>query len=375
MERLSRNRRALPYEIIEKETFYVEGKRIKRNRRGVPTKTRRTNTSKFKTDLDTIFRNFIRDRKAEGVGESAVNDYEYSFRYLKEYLDRAGVEHDIRNIDEGLIRDYIVYMRDEAARFENHPYKTDKDRVIGLSPSTINTRIKSLKTLYNRLERDGDWTDNVLANIKQLPNPIEAVDVLTPEELRELLRVPDQRSYAGFRDFVLMNFLLDSFVRIGEAVQLRKGDFDFAGKCVTIPANVAKNRKFRIVPLGEKTVRLITELIEENETDFDSEYVFLTNYGAPVTTERFRTRLNDFVEQTSITKNVHPHLFRHTAATTFLQNGGDLRHLQKLLGHSDLRMVERYTHLSNPSLTNQHREYSVMNNIEEKLEKPRRIKR
>src|SRR5699024_9743230 len=109
--------------------------------------------------------------------------------------------------------------------------------------------------------------------------------------------------------------------------------------------------------------------------DFPSEHIFLTNYGAPISTERFRTRLKQFAENTEIKKNVYPHLFRHTAATTFLQNGGDIRHLQKLLGHSDLRMVQRYTHLSNPSLTNQHNIYTVMNKLVEKLEKKRKIKR
>ncbi len=354
----------------------MESKRVKRNRKGVTTKSVRSMPSpRFQTDLDTVFNNFIRDRKAEGVGDRAVEDYEYSFRYLKEYLERNSIELDIRNVTEDLIRNYIVYMRDEAVQFEDHPFKTERDRVIGLSPSTINTRIKSLKTLFNRLESDRIWENNVLTNIKQLPNPIEKIDILTPDELRELMNVPDQRSYAGFRDYVIMNFLLDSFVRIGETVQLRKNHFDFKEKCVTIPAAIAKNRKFRIVPLNNKTLRLIKELIEENETDFDSEYVFLTNYGLPITSERFRTRLKQFAAKTSIRKNVYPHLFRHTAATSFLQNGGDIRHLQLLLGHSDLRMVERYTHLSNPSLKKQHGEYSVMRNIEKKLEKPRKIKR
>ncbi|WP_254854032.1 tyrosine-type recombinase/integrase [Halobacillus salinus] len=48
-----------------------------------------------------------------------------------------------------------------------------------------------------------------------------------------------------------------------------------------------------------------------------------------------------------------PHIFRHTSATLFLENG-DIRHLQMILGHSDMRMVQRYTHLSNRSITSQH---------------------
>ena len=175
----------------------ADSTRIKRNRRGAATKASRTNyRKKFNTDLDEVFKNFIRDRKAEGVGDRAVEDYEYSFYYLKDYLDRIGVKHDLRNITEDLIRDYIVFMRDEAVRFENHRFKRDEYKTVGLLPSTINTRIKSLKTLFNRLESDQVWEDNVLANIKHLPEPTEMIDILSPEEIRELLRVPNQRSYA-----------------------------------------------------------------------------------------------------------------------------------------------------------------------------------
>ncbi|MEI3606895.1 tyrosine-type recombinase/integrase [Pseudogracilibacillus sp. SE30717A] len=355
----------------------MKGKRAKRKRQGVSTKSERTSVRQraFDTRLEVIFSTFIRDRKAEGVGDRAVEDYEYSFKYLLKYLDLVGEEHDIRNVTEDVIRDYIVHMQEETVKFEGHPFKTDKDKEKGLSVSTINTRIKSLRTLFNRLETSGAWEGNIFKNIKNLRQPVERIEILTPKEIRELLRIPDRRSYAGFRDYVIIHFLLDSMIRIGEAVQLIKSDFDFGGRSVTVPAHVAKNKNFRIVPLSDKTLRLIKELIEENETDFDSEYIFLTNYGEPIDSERFRTRLKEFVKQTSIKKNVYPHLLRHTAATSFLQNGGDIRHLQMILGHADLRMVQRYTHLSNPSLARQHGRYTIMNDLEGKLEKPRKIKR
>lgn len=109
--------------------------------------------------------------------------------------------------------------------------------------------------------------------------------------------------------------------------------------------------------------------------DFDSDYIFLTNYGEQLTRDHFRKRLNGYAKGAGITKKVHPHLFRHTAATMFLESGGDIRHLQLLLGHTDLRMVLRYTHLSKESLINQHEKYSAMNQITGKLNKPRKIKR
>ncbi|ASS75188.1 hypothetical protein CIG75_09470 [Tumebacillus algifaecis] len=78
---------------------------------------------------------------------------------------------------------------------------------------------------------------------------------------------------------------------------------------------------------------------------------------------------------TGLTIRVHPHLFRHTSATLFLEQGGEIRHLAKILGHADLRMVMRYTHLSNKSIKVQHEKFSPLNHIVGKLNKDRIVTR
>ncbi|MDZ5669114.1 tyrosine-type recombinase/integrase [Bacillus stercoris] len=138
---------------------------------------------------------------------------------------------------------------------------------------------------------------------------------------------------------------------------------------------MAKNRRARTVPIEFGTAKMLNELIVENRADFESEYIFLANYGERLTRDHFRKRLVEYAKEVGIKKRVHPHLFRHTAATMYLESGGDMRHLQMLLGHSDLRMVQRYTHLSGSSLTAQHEKYSAINKVRGKLNKQRKIKR
>jgi len=115
-------------------------------------------------------------------------------------------------------------------------------------------------------------------------------------------------------------------------------------------------------------------LIKENE-EFETEYIFVTNFGEQMDRNHFRKRLKKYTEEAGITKNVHPHLFRHTGATMFLEAGGDICYLQMLLGHSDLRMVMRYTHLSKRALISQHDKFSPLNEIVGKLNKERKILR
>ncbi|MFD0829617.1 tyrosine-type recombinase/integrase [Neobacillus sp. M.A.Huq-85] len=246
---------------------------------------------------------------------------------------------------------------------------------VGLSPVTINTRLKTLRVMFKCLAEEGLIDCNPMEGIKNVSEPEEEIVVLTADELKRLLNVPNQRHYAEFRDYVLMHYLIDSMSRISEALGLRHSDVELDAKIVTIPATIAKSRKARTIPLQPVTARLMKELIAENRADFDSEYIFLTNYGEPMTRDHFRNRLNEYAKISGITKNVHPHLFRHTAATMFLESGGDIRHLQLLQGHADLRMVLRYTHLSKESLINQHEKYSALNQLTCKLNKPRKIKR
>ncbi|MBV7504066.1 tyrosine-type recombinase/integrase [Bacillus sp. sid0103] len=326
-------------------------------------------------NLDNLFQSFKAIKRAEGRAEGTLNQYEDNYGYFIEFLDRHDIKRSVKDITKDTIRDYIVYMHEKWVKFQDHKFKPQESMTVGLSPATVNTRLKTLRVMFKCLFEEGLIDNNPMEGIKNVSEPEEEIVVLTADELKRLLNVPNQRHYAEFRDHVLMHFLIDGTTRISETLGLKHSDIDFATRTATIPASIAKSRKSRTIPLQHVTARLIKELISENKTDFDSDYIFLSNYGEPLTRDHFRNRLNGYAKKAGITKNVHPHLFRHTAATMFLESGGDIRHLQLLLGHADLRVVLRYTHLSKESLINQHEKYSAMNMITGKLNKPRKIKR
>jgi integrase/recombinase XerD len=101
--------------------------------------------------------------------------------------------------------------------------------------------------------------------------PQEGITILTVEELKKLLSIPDKRRYSDFRDYVLMNLLLDTFLRISEALSLTVNDVDFASKVIAVRTENAKSRKARFVPIKHTTANLLRELIKENE-EFESDY-------------------------------------------------------------------------------------------------------
>lgn len=172
-----------------------------------------------------------------------------------------------------------------------------------------------------------------------------------------------------------MMCLINSMCRIGEIVTLEIENINFELSYIILEAQKTKTRKGRMIPLDKNTMQLLKKLLLRNTRFKPSKYVFITEEGTRLTTDNFRKRLADYAHQAGINKRVHPHLFRHTAASMFLQAGGDLRHLQTIIGHKDLRMVLRYTHLSLESLARQQSEYSLINQVVDGLNKPRKTKR
>lgn len=140
----------------------------------------------------------------------------------------------------------------EVVKFDNHKYKPNESKVVGLSPITINTRLKTLRVVFQFLEEEGILSRNPMKPVKNVVEIEEKIEVLTVEELNALLRISNQRDYSGFRDYVLMTVLLDGMTRISETLALKVSDIDFQSQIIMIQAKNAKSRKSRMIPIQKK---------------------------------------------------------------------------------------------------------------------------
>lgn len=343
-----------------------KGKRVKAGRASVKT------TRKGTYDLEYIFDRLCDAKRAENVVQETIDKYMRACRYLSDYAEEIGVSADIRHIDVDFSRGFVSWLINDKIKFDGHSFKLDEHKTQGLSPRSVNDYIKTIRTFFRFLIEEDLAMENPFLKLKLLTEPQDVIEILTKSELRQLLAAPYLRSYPEFRDFVIMTCLIDSLCRVGEILSLKIENVDFSSNFLILEGTNTKTRKGRIIPLQGRTVRLIKELIKENE-EFDTDYVFLSNYGEKMTTNNFRYRLNKYADRAGIKKRVHPHLLRHTGATMFLEAGGDIRHLQMILGHNDLRMIKRYTHLSGKSLKEQHDKFSPLVQISSKAGCKRKV--
>ncbi len=175
-------------------------------------------------------------------------------------------------------------------------------------------------------------------------------EFLIEEEIRAILRVPDRRTIQGKRDYAIIFTLLTTGLRKAEICGLKIGDLKTYRNQAVIDV-IGKGQKFRRIPLNSGALLAIKDYLKaaENGTD-PSHPLFLTLGKHGPYEERGLTHksvdclIRSVVRRVRIQKRVHPHVMRHTFATTLLDKGNDLKTVQSLMGHSHIRTTEAYLH-------------------------------
>ncbi|MCP3026910.1 tyrosine-type recombinase/integrase [Halobacillus sp. A5] len=326
-----------------------KGKAIVRRRTTSPSYTNSHITNDY--TIEQAFDSFISLKKATGVRDRTMKDYYVLMDGFRKWLSVS--YSDIENVSDittNLLREYIVYLKEE--------HINQKTNEVGLSPFTINVRIRFMKCFFNALYEEEIINNNPVKNIKLMRVDEDSFEPLTDKEIDLLLSIPDISQYAQFRDLVMMYLMLDTGMRISEVCDLEVSEVDFKTRSIVLPAIKNKNRKPRILPLSNSVVKLLMELVTENKANFDTDYVMLSNIGTKYNPNSFRKRLNNYKEQAGIRKRISPHMFRHMFCRNFIISGGDVFTLQRIVGHANITTTRKYIQMDDKSIRNQHALYS-----------------
>ena len=136
-------------------------------------------------------------------------------------------------------------------------------------------------------------------------------------------------------------------LRVGELIDLKIKDIDSSRMIIHVKA--AKGNKDRIIPLSEKLLKMLRQYYKEFSP---KEYLFEGQKGGKYTSSSFNKLLKSAAKKAGIIKNITAHTLRHSYATHLLENGTDIRVIQKLLGHNSIKTTMIYTQVSQPTLLN-----------------------
>lgn len=290
--------------------------------------------------IEETFSDFIISKKTKGLAEKTLQSYQAQFQVVVRHLD---VKMDIAMLQKADLDAMIISMR-----------------TAHLSPNSINSYTRTLKSFFSWCNEQG---------ITRLNIPLYKAEETVKEtysdlELSALLKKPDIRkaTFAEYRDWVIINFLLNCGSRATtvRAIQIR--DVDLDGGVVFY--RHTKNRKTQaIFPFVVPWCPFCGSICG-TEAGRRLDFLFCTETGSQLTENGLRQSIARYNTQRGVQKT-SIHLFRHTIARKYLIDcGGDAFTLQKLLGHSTLAMTKHYCAIFDADLTKNYDNFSPLAQME-----------
>lgn len=263
---------------------------------------------------------------------------------MQSQLDRVDAELAIRNYSPRTRQSYLHCLRVFFLHIGEDAERADEERVRkfllaleqrGASPQTRNIHLSAIKFYYQSVVRSGVRVA-IPAAKKRAALPV----VLSRDEIRRMLEVT-----ANAKHRLLIALAYAAGLRVSEVVGLRVSDLNLPE--LTVHIKQAKGQKDRISILPEKLRDELSRLIAGKSGDA---HVFASARGGALTTRTAQKIFEHALLKASIQKHATFHSLRHSFATHLLENGTDVRYVQELLGHHNIRTTQRYTQVTNPML-------------------------
>lgn len=278
---------------------------------------------------------FILDER--GLSLNTVEAYQ---RDLYKFLEFRG---DVDTVDLSLedIDSFADYLDDQE-----------------LAQNTRSRVFSSLRAFFSYLEIEGMSRQSFASDIQIPRKLIKLPDFLSEEEVKRLLDTPKLDTKKGIRDRAILEFLYATGVRVSELTNLKLQNVLLDEKIVRV---TGKGGKERIIPFNEYAEKYLLMYLYEVRPKIlkrrGEDRVFLNLRGTPISRISVWKSLKEYAIKAGISKNLYPHILRHTFATHMLKNGCDLRTLQIFLGHSSMMTTQIYTHLDKDYLREVHRKF------------------
>jgi integrase/recombinase XerD len=216
----------------------------------------------------------------------------------------------------------------------------------GHSPRSAARAVASVRGLYRFLLAEKAIAADPAEDLRA-PRAWPALPkYLDLEEVDRLLAQPDAATPRGVRDKTLIEVLYATGLRVTELLSLKPGDVSLDAGYLTC---VGKGDKQRIVPFGTAAADWLARYVKDARPALlrnrKSAWLFVNARGGRLSRVGFWKILKEYGVRAGITRDISPHVLRHSFATHLLDRGADLRAIQMMLGHADLSTTQIYTHV------------------------------
>ncbi|KZD79471.1 tyrosine-type recombinase/integrase [Bacillus cereus] len=291
---------------------------------------------KKKISDEEAYEKFFKDCYLRNLRPATIGYYKNEFHGAKKIINKQLVEWEQRDV-EGLILKSKQLMK----------------------VTTINTRLRALRSFYNFLDKNKLIDKNPMKNIKLLRDRQKTIETLDNQEIEKLIKtIRKQKTFVGFRDEVILLVFLDTGVRLSELVGINVEDVRHNKLIIRRTKNLFE----RTVYLSDTTQERLESYIKVRG-EVATNKLFISQDNKELNPHSIQTRLTKYGKEAKISKQVSPHTFRHTMAKRMIVSGLDAFSLMHLLGHTDITVTKRYVNLWGQDLEQKHKEYGALKGL------------
>ncbi len=283
------------------------------------------------------------EKQVKSFLEFIENDKKLSSNTLQSY------RRDIVQLEEYLDSENIAYNKVTKEDVENY---IEHLKEIGKKTSTISRNIASIRSFYQYLVRVKKIKKDPTEGIQSPKIEKKAPSILSSEEVELLLEQPKNVDLKGIRDKAMLEFAYATGMKVTEIISLNIEDVNVNEAYVVCNSGFKK----RNIPLGSISLKALVEYMKNARPylikDEKEKALFVNINGKRLTRQGFWKIVKYYKEQAHITKDITPHVLRHSFATHLLQNGADLKSIQTMLGHSDISSTQVYMQFQDDTIKN-----------------------
>lgn len=216
----------------------------------------------------------------------------------------------------------------------------------GIGARSVARIISGIKSFFNFLLLD-DYIQTDPSELLESPKiGLKLPVVLSLQEIDLLLQCIDVSTAEGTRNYAIIETLYSCGLRVSEVTNLKFSDLFLDKGFIRVQG---KGRKQRLVPISEIAIEKINNYLSYRSQQIikkgSEDVVFISGRGTPISRITVFYYVKKYAEMAGITKQISPHVFRHSFATHLLERGANIRVIQEMLGHEKITTTEIYTHI------------------------------
>lgn len=288
------------------------------------------------TKWRSVYDDFIVNARIEGKTKATLEWYKYSIIPFVNFLG-------CKEIEISTVRLYLLQLQESK-----------------LSIVSVATKIRAIKSFLTFCHKEGYTTNNIGELIRKPKLPEQFPHVLNDYEVNNLIKACNQKTWEGLRNYTIVILILDTGIRSKEILGLELKDVTLEERKLIVHGKGGRDRE---IYTGRVLSKALWKWLKVRGHHFN-DLVFVTRNGEELKKRHLNKIIKELGKKAGITKTrVSPHTLRHTFATNYVRNGGDVFSLQKILGHQSIKTCMIYVHMSGGVLKEAQLKYSPLDKI------------